>query len=182
MSLIHWLFFLLKIPVLFGKRRPLWESLPECKASILRLLRSDQWFASGDFVIVCPTESKLLMGTLQFGLLLSSLLSDCRRQALRKGFLHSGPPRLEHVRKLTCQGAPFFSLSSWPWWSSGGKPSSSTHLCRQRMTRMLHVHGRTASFTCCLGLSNFKKKTPVSTVFVNKWLLWQLLEGLWLLP
>lgn len=79
--------FFLKISELF-LGGPLLENLPKCKASILMLLRSDQWFASGDFVIVHPRESKLLMGALQFGLLLSSLLSDHREQSLRKGFVY----------------------------------------------------------------------------------------------
>lgn len=44
-------------------------------------------------------ESKLLMDALQFGLLLSSFLSNHREQSFRKGFVYSRTLKRQHTRK-----------------------------------------------------------------------------------
>lgn len=135
--------------------RPLLESLPKCKTSVLMLLRSDQWFASGDFVIVHPTESKLLMGTLQFGLLLSSLLSDCREQSLREGFIYWRSPKSHQARRFTCWRCSVFLHHFWPLWFSGGKTQKQHQQAAD--DGVLQVHSQAASFTNCLWLWKLKK-------------------------
>lgn len=56
----HWLLFLKTSERSLGM--PFLESCSRYGASKLRLLRSDQWFASGDFVIVYPTREQTAGG------------------------------------------------------------------------------------------------------------------------
>lgn len=56
----HWLFFPKNSWALLECLS--WKASPRSKASVLMLLRSDQWFASGDVVIVRPQREQTADG------------------------------------------------------------------------------------------------------------------------
>lgn len=119
----------------------------------------------GKFCHRAPTESKLLVDTLQFGLLLSSLLSN-HGQSFRKGFICSRSLKWQHARHYLTQGAVSTPLQTvLVFWQSPaaaqGQAGTSAEYFTFKDTRPL------SQAACEL------PKLKLSTLFVNKWLFWQ---------
>lgn len=122
----NWLFFLKNSWALLenahlgklaqGTKLPSWTYWGQTNGSLQEILSS-----------CTHKESKLLMDALQFGLLLSSFLSNYGEQSFRKGFVYSSMLKRQHTRnKLPDMAAVFPHLSSGLSWLSDGRPRSST--------------------------------------------------------
>lgn len=92
---------------------PTWEVDHRQEASTLASLRSDCDSLQEVLSSCAHTESKLLMETLQFGLLLSSFLSSHRKQP--SGKKGSRPQSIQHVRQLPAKWDHVVTTPVFSW-------------------------------------------------------------------
>lgn len=136
---------------------PFLESCSRYGASKLRLLRSDQWFASGDFVIVYPTREQTAGGHCNSAFY-------CHHSPVTTGSnlsgkaAHTQGPRKRRAGTVTCQGAARLPRS---------RPSALLATARRR-PRAEESSTPTDARPCarCCGC---ELKNTVSLLFVSKW-------------